>query len=212
MPVQTLYRHGGKGGVGPARNDHLRAKRGTVQGWSLGATRRNTQFLMSVEEHRLTGVGYALTLTLRDCPATPGDWHRLRKSWTDRMRRLGMVRLHWVTEWQRRGVPHLHCAIWFDPMNNGIAYAIRAWVEVASAYGAGTRGPSGEVETNHRPRRDPEGRTFAAPTMASRQSDPRPYPSFPATSPGCCRRYAGSASRHETRALRGTGTSPRGRQ
>ena len=26
-----------------------------------------------------------------------------------------MLRLHWVMEFQRRGVPHLHCAIWYEP-------------------------------------------------------------------------------------------------
>src|SRR5690606_34001000 len=144
MPVITVYRHGGKGGVGPARNDHLRAKRGEVEGWSLGATRRNTEFLMSVDEKRLTGAGVALTLTLRDCPATPEEWHRLRRAWIERMRRAGMIRLHWVTEWQRRGVPHLHCAIWFAE-GYEIHTACRAWVELASAYGAGDRGQHGRM-------------------------------------------------------------------
>jgi len=126
------------------KNSHARALRGEVHGWSYGATRRNTEFLMSIREDRLTGAGVALTLTLRDCPPTSDDWHKLRRAWEKRMVRAGMVRLHWVTEWQRRGVPHLHCAIWFDAMYD-IAGAIDAWVAVAGVYGAGHRGQHGRM-------------------------------------------------------------------
>ncbi|WP_425527867.1 rolling circle replication-associated protein, partial [Xylella fastidiosa] len=69
---------------------------------------------MCVREDKLTGVGLALTLTVRDCPATAQEWQRMRRAWEKRMKRAGMIRVHWVTEWQRRGVPHLHCAIWFS--------------------------------------------------------------------------------------------------
>lgn len=121
-------------------NSHNRMKRGQVEGWSVGATRRNTQFLMSIEEQRLTGKGVAVTLTLRDCPATAQEWHRLRKAWIERMRRAGMIRLHWVTEWQRRGVPHLHCAIWFADLYD-LYTPVTAWVDLAGAdFGAGDRG------------------------------------------------------------------------
>ena len=117
------------------RNSHPRAKRGEVSGWSDGAVRRNTRFLMSVEEGRLTGAGVAFTLTVRDCPPTAAEWHRIRRAWEKRMARAGMLRLHWVTEWQRRGVPHLHGAIWF-PDAYRTAEVIEAWMAVAGAYGA----------------------------------------------------------------------------
>lgn len=102
-------------GVAPLKNSHQRALRGEVEGWSDGATRRNTRFLYSIREQELDGLGFAVTLTVRDCPDSAQEWHRLRRSWIKRMERLGMSRLHWVTEWQRRGVPHLHCALWFSP-------------------------------------------------------------------------------------------------
>lgn len=117
------------------KRQHQRVPRGEVQGWSEGATRRNTQFLMSIIETRLDGYGVAVTLTLRDCPETAQDWHKIRKAWTERMRRAGMIRLHWVTEWQRRGVPHLHGAIWFPDRESALG-VLEAWEAVASKYGA----------------------------------------------------------------------------
>ena len=144
MPIVKSYRHGLTGGIPPMANGHMRAKRGEVEGWSVGATRRNTAFLRSICEDELTGAGVALTLTLRDCPPSAAEWHRLRKAWTMRMSRAGMVRLHWVTEWQRRGVPHLHCAIWWPDLYDTIT-PIDAWVELAAAYGAGHRGQHARI-------------------------------------------------------------------
>lgn len=145
MPIQTVYPHGGKGGVAPMKNNHQRVPRGQVEGWSVGATRRNTQFLMSVRDQELTGAGVALTLTLRDCPPTAADWHKLRRAWIKRMERAGMVRLHWVTEWQRRGVPHLHCAIWW-PDRYDLSTPIRAWCALAGdAYGAAVGGQHARI-------------------------------------------------------------------
>lgn len=115
MPVLTVYRHGGKGGVAPRANGHQRAKRNACAGWSVGATRRNTQFLYSIRENQLHGAGFAVTLTLKDCPPTSADFHALRRRFEWRLRRLGLIRMHWVIEWQRRGVPHLHAAVWFPP-------------------------------------------------------------------------------------------------
>ena len=124
-------------------NSHVRAIRGEVGGWSPGATRRNTQFLYSIMEPELSGTGYAVTLTLRDCPPDSATWHRLRRAWEMRMVRAGMVRMHWVTEWQRRGVPHLHAAVWF-PDDASLRAArdcvVPAWLDLAGAYGAAVRG------------------------------------------------------------------------
>lgn len=145
MPRLSVSRHGLKaakmrkqeGAVGGGL-------RGEVGGWSIKATRRNTDFLRSIDERKLTGAGVALTLTLRTCPPTADDWHRLRKAWQERMRRAGMVRIHWVTEWQRRGVPHLHVAIWW-PDAYRITDPIRAWLDLAEEYGAGSKGQHGKV-------------------------------------------------------------------
>jgi len=39
-------------------------------------------------------------------------WTRLVKTLLQRLRRAGLLRWHWVVEWQRRGVPHLHLAVY----------------------------------------------------------------------------------------------------
>lgn len=144
MPIVTEYRHGLTIGIPPGRNDHVRAKRDAVEGWSESSTRRNTRFLYSVDERKLTGHGLALSLTLRECPPTADDWKRVREAFFMRVRRMGLVRAHWLTEWQRRGVPHLHAAIWLAETKHATGWFIAdiqdAWLAVASAYGAGLRG------------------------------------------------------------------------
>lgn len=144
MPVVTVYRHGATAGIGSV-GKHERAKRGEVKGWSAGAVRRNLAFLRSIDERGLTGEGWALTLTVRDCPPTHADWHRAVELYLQQVGRLlGTVRVHWVTEWQRRGVPHLHGAIWF-PDGTGerfsvVGMLVKLWMPYAASFGAGERG------------------------------------------------------------------------
>ena len=150
MPVLTEYRHGMSMGIPPGRNTHVRAKRDTVEGWSDSSTRRNTRFLYSVDERKLTGHGFALSLTLRDCPPSADDWKALREAFFACLRRMGMVRAHWLTEWQRRGVPHMHAAVWFDsdlPTRDPYALATIPdhWVRLAAPFGAGRRGQHVEL-------------------------------------------------------------------
>ncbi len=128
----------------PGLNSHRRVKRHDCQGWSNSSTRSNTRFLYSVDERKLTKAGLAVTLTLKECPATHAEWKRLREAFFVRLRRLGMVRGHWLTEWQRRGVPHLHAAVWFDSTEHPAGWYIQdvqeAWLAVASGHGAELRG------------------------------------------------------------------------
>ena len=114
MPVITVYRHGGMAGIAPSKTDSPRARRGHVQGWSKSSIRSNQRFLYKVDETQLTGQGWTFTLTLRTCPDTHTAWHSLLRAFFERLRRMGMIRLHWVVEWQSRGVPHLHGCVWFD--------------------------------------------------------------------------------------------------
>lgn len=140
MPTMKFYPNGatlskpgkGKGGTVP---------RGIVRGWTRAATRRNTQWLYSVDHTGLTGEGFAVTLTLRDCPADHARWHQLRRAFFERLRRMGLLRAHWVTEWQRRGVPHLHAAVWFPDYDPRLPRLIvDHWLALTSEFGAGYRG------------------------------------------------------------------------
>jgi len=138
MALITLYPHGMTAGTPATVNNHKRAKRTECKGWSLSSTRGNTKFLRSVVETSLTGHGYAITLTLKHCPPTHSDWMKLRERFFKRISRLGAIRVHWLTEWQRRGVPHLHAAVWFDtPVHPHKIYD--AWLSCASEYEPSTR-------------------------------------------------------------------------
>jgi hypothetical protein len=123
----------------------MRAKRESVTGWTDRSTRSNTRFLYSIDERHLDGHGFALSLTVKDAPATSADWHGARNAFLRRLRRMGMIRGHWLTEWQRRGVPHMHAAVWFDEgLRERDRYALNTirqhWLAVAEAFGAGPRG------------------------------------------------------------------------
>lgn len=121
MPVLKLYPNGLTGGVRPCtRNTQPPPLRDQCKGWSLKSSRSNTRFLYSVQAGDLpqtasgeTLVGLALSLTVRDAPATHDEWRKLREAFFFRLRCKGLHRLHWLTEWQKRGAPHLHAAAWF---------------------------------------------------------------------------------------------------
>jgi hypothetical protein len=119
MATLQAYENGlsmGWPGIGHAPGTDVR--RGCVEGWSAGAVRRHTAWLRSVDTKQLDGQGVAVTLTVRECPPMSDDWTRLVKVLQQRLRRAGLLRWHWVVEWQRRGVPHLHLAV----------YAASEWV------------------------------------------------------------------------------------
>jgi len=135
MRVLSVYPHGFTMGTSPANNAHKRALRGECSGWSDSSARSNINFLRSVKVESLTGRAYALTLTIKNCPPTPADWHTLRRNFIKRLERLGLTRFHWVTEWQRRGVPHLHGAFWL-PDDVPKFHVINLWLQCAAKYGA----------------------------------------------------------------------------
>lgn len=142
MAVVTVYRHGVKGGMPPAPSKHERAKRKSCQGWSARSARSNLEFLRSVDLAALDGLGHCVTLTVRSCPESAAIWERMRHTYIKRLRRGGLIRLHWVTEWQRRGVPHLHGVAFFETPADSAEYARQdrllrdAWLEVVAEYGA----------------------------------------------------------------------------
>lgn len=149
MRIVTVYPHGLTMGTPNMAGNKTPSLRGSVQGWSQSATRRNIAFLRSADEQLLNVstdgellVAISLTLTVRKCPATSDEWHKLRRAFLMRLQRLGLVRSHWVTEWQRRGVPHLHGAFWFPmPADKNpdelIGQCVIHWLALTwDAYGA----------------------------------------------------------------------------
>lgn len=133
MRVLTVYKNGMRIGTPPRKNNHEREKRGIVMGWSASAARRNVEFLQSIDSDALGGFGYTGTFTLRDCPETSDVWHRLRRSLLMRFERMGMIRCHWVTEWQQRGRPHLHGIFFFREWVNPNAL-VEHWLKLAAQF------------------------------------------------------------------------------
>lgn len=148
MRTVTLYRHGLTMGTPPKMPPKSPAKRGEVNGWSESATRRNTAFLRSVNDEQLPFTldgepltALALTLTVKDCPESHRDWESIRNKFFKRLIRLGLYRCHWVTEWQRRGVPHLHGAFWFPDLGywdnwERLKKILSHWLELTAPYGS----------------------------------------------------------------------------
>lgn len=144
MPVVKLYRNGLTMGAGGNANP-VGGKRGVVDGWSRSAVRRHTRWLYSVDSEALTENGWAVTLTLADCPPSEVEWARLRRAWTDELTKSGVVvRTHWVVEWTRRKVPHVHAAVYLrDGLSDHDVYAlvVGTWLRLAGKrYGSAGRG------------------------------------------------------------------------
>lgn len=137
MRIINLSLHGCKAGTDAFRNlKRPSGLRGLVGGWSDGSTRRNIDFLRSVDYDQLDGIGICFTGTLKTCPKTSDDFHKLRRNFIRRLERLGMIRSHWVIEWQRRGVPHLHGMFFFpEGLPLGLTM-LTDWLELAAPYGA----------------------------------------------------------------------------
>ena len=110
-------------------------KRGKVTGWSVQSTRRLRRWFYSVDGRALRGRGFALTLTVLHLPPSAEAWTRTRKRFLQRLRRAGLVRGQWLTEWQRRGVPHLHGCIFFEETSTLTASDVVAhWVAAAAEW------------------------------------------------------------------------------
>jgi hypothetical protein len=81
----------------------------------------------------LTGSGDAVTLTMLQTPVSYQDWQNLLKRLFDRLREAGFLRWHWVVEWQRRGTPHLHLAVYGESEYVSPGNAVVAmWLDLTS--------------------------------------------------------------------------------
>lgn len=140
MPVMTLYRHGMTSHI-PGKGNPNPPKRGDCGGWSKSSTRSNRNFLYSVDETALTGEGFAVSLTVRHCPPTERAWKMIRERFFQRLRDAGLIRSHWLTEWQRRMYPHMHSALWLPASEHSwIPVILRAWLEAAADFSPSASG------------------------------------------------------------------------
>lgn len=101
------------------------------------------KFLQSVVGDKLTEPGFGFTLTVKDCPESPDEWASLRDTVLKFLRRRGMIRYHWVTEWQARGAPHLHGVVFFDPETFDLEVQgdfIQHWCRITAHLGTLSRG------------------------------------------------------------------------
>lgn len=110
-------------------------------GWSKKSTIRNRNFLQSVITSKISGYGVSITLTLKTCPPNSSDFALLLKTYLKRLYRLKMIRYHWVIEWQRRGVPHVHMTAYFPiKFTKPQLYSLKNhWQEIAQAYSPNIR-------------------------------------------------------------------------
>lgn len=111
--------------------------RGKVEGWSRKSTARLRRWFYTVDGDQLDGSGVAVTLTVRELPPTAADWTRTRERFLERMRRAGLVRGQWLTEWQRRGVPHLHGCLFLPQDAQRLQELVTGhWLASAAEWGA----------------------------------------------------------------------------
>ena len=112
--------------------------RGKVKGWSRQSTARLRRWFYTVDGDRLDGEGLGVTLTVRDLPPSAADWTATRERFLVRLRRAGLVRGQWLTEWQRRGVPHLHGCLFLPVGSEGLQELVTGhWLASAAEWGAG---------------------------------------------------------------------------
>lgn len=134
------------------RSDHQRiaGKRSESIGWSDSSTRANMKFLMSVEPESLAGIGYAVTLTVRDVPPSPEEYAKIRNKYFHRLRRMGATRCHWVIEWTKNRRPHMHLAIYFPEVTyNQPESILYHWIQVTGHLRTLLRGQHIALITDH---------------------------------------------------------------
>lgn len=103
--------YGVSGSLGGGGNPCPERRPPNIEGWTLGSLKRHQVALMCMVIKKLRRKGYlviAVTHTVRDCPPTAEAWQATVKRWLQSVARAGAVGVHCFTEWQARGVPHLH--------------------------------------------------------------------------------------------------------
>ena len=143
-------------GVGIFRSsNHIRkpGKRSFNQGWTHTTTNNFKKLIFSIDYPKMVETHWLVagTHTIKHCPENSGYWHTLLDKHNKRLAYHfpGLEYLN-ITEWQRRGVPHLH-ALYAVPKSlfnsqsaaeNAIKYkGVQSWLDLSSLdYGTTHRG------------------------------------------------------------------------
>lgn len=99
--------------------------RGAVVGWSAQSARRNSDWLQSVDYGAMRGRSWAVTLTVPGLPS-PSEWRGTVRRFLDWASRRTTA-LHCVTEFQLRGAPHLHVAVWGGDGRELVGWWLAHW-------------------------------------------------------------------------------------
>ena len=141
--IITIQKNGVKAGVsGTHAKKNKPPEKTELAGWSASSIRRNNDWLRSVDYVHLNHLqGFAFTGTVKTCPPDSDQWHKVLKAFWMRLQRMGVVLIHWVIEWQRRGVPHVHCSLFFDNPSIDIQQKVLShWVALTACWGASAFG------------------------------------------------------------------------
>ena len=105
-----LYEHATVVSIVAGNPDAKPPEKTEVKGWSISSARSNREFLFSVDAANLSAYsGWSFTLTLgKQSLPSPSQFHRLIDNLKRYLKDNGASFGHWLIEWQRRGVPHLH--------------------------------------------------------------------------------------------------------
>ena len=99
MALVSIARHGYSAAGGNMQGVPP-SGRGDSRGWSKRSRKSNEEFLQSIDFEHLSGVPYAVTLTL-PTTRTPDarEFHAMLRAYIERLRRYGAIRWYWLIEW-----------------------------------------------------------------------------------------------------------------
>lgn len=142
MTAKIVLTFAGINGGFPGGNRGLHGTRSACVGWSKSSARSNERFLRSIDCDDLPRHFLFFTLTLGTLPAEGKDWTAIRSRLTDFLvRTLGATHWHHVTEWQARGVPHLHGVASFVDLSHDADRSLRRyWLVATKPWASGRRG------------------------------------------------------------------------
>ena len=136
MALVSIARHGYRAAGGNMDGVPPQG-RGGSRGWSKRSRKSNEEFLQSIDFHGLSGIPYAVTLTL-PTTRTPDstEFHAMLRAYHKRLRRYGAIRWHWLIEWTNKHQPHAHMVVWFPQGMDQFQIDGRImWLDIAADHG-----------------------------------------------------------------------------